>query len=217
MKKLMILWAVLLTVAVGYQFYSGFDTTGTESALNLGKDTGDTVTASDFDAIDTAVTDNDTRLDTIEAITGPVFSDGDGTYTDMSAISSTELNLLDGVTTLWHSGNDGAGTGLDADTVDGYNAVRTIASGTVALGTSEIASGACATVVTATASGVVTTDVIDWVFNQSVKAVMGYNPATGVLVIMPYPTANNVNFDVCNLTAGAITPAAVTLNWKVQR
>jgi hypothetical protein len=41
-----------------------------------------------------AVTDNDTRIDTIEGQTGIVFSDNDGTYTDMSAISSTELGTF---------------------------------------------------------------------------------------------------------------------------
>jgi hypothetical protein len=165
-----------------------------------------------------AVTDNDTRIDTIEGQTGIVFSDNDGTYTDMSAISSTELGYLDGVAgAIWHANNDGSGSGLDADTVDGYNAVRIIASGTAALGTSEIASGACATVVTETASGVATTDVVNWGFNADVTSTTGYNPSTGVLVIYAYPTANNVNFKVCNLTDGAITPAAVTLNWDVMR
>jgi len=217
-KTIAILWVLFITVAVGYQYYDGYDTTGTKSALNLNKSTGDTITSSDFGAIDLAVTDNDTRIDTIEGQTGIVFSDNDGTYTDMSAISSTELGYLDGVAgAIWHVSNDGSGSGLDADTVDGYNAVRIIASGTAAMGTSEIASGACATVVTETASGVATTDVVNWGFNADVTSTTGYNPSTGVLVIYAYPTANNVNFKVCNLTDGAITPAAVTLNWDVMR
>ena len=39
------------------------------------------------------------------------------------AITATqaELNKLDGVGTIWHSGNDGAGSGLDADTLDGVS------------------------------------------------------------------------------------------------
>lgn len=104
-------------------------------------------------------------------------------------------------------------------TVEGVIVTRTIASGTAALGTSAIASGANATLVTVAATGVATTDVIDWGFNQSPNGVTGYNVAstTGCLVITAYPTAGNVNFLVSNPTAGSITPGALTLNWSVRR
>lgn len=94
----------------------------------------------------------------------------------------------------------------------------TIASGTAALGTTSISSAACATVVTVSASGVASTDAIAWTPNASIKAVTGYAPlTTGGLSIAAYPTANNVNFDVCNWTSSSITPGAVTLNWRVTR
>src|SRR5271170_1420186 len=93
---------------------------------------------------------------------------------------------------------------------------QTIASGTSALGTSSISSATCATVVTTSATGVAATDSIDWTPNASIKAVTGYVPSTsGGLTISAYPTANNVNFDVCNWSASPITPGAVTLNWVV--
>jgi hypothetical protein len=101
-----------------------------------------------------------------------------------------------------------------------FNAFTTnIASGTAAMGTSAISSGACATVVTVSATGVATTDVITVGFNTDPTAITGYGAsATGaVLTIYPYPTANNVNFKVCNSTASSITPSALTLNWKVVR
>ena len=92
-----------------------------------------------------------------------------------------------------------------------------IAKGTAAMGTSAIASGACATVVTAAATGVATTDVIDAAFNADPTGTTGYT-APNMLTIVPYPTANNVNFKVCNNTAVSLTPGAViTLNWKVVR
>jgi hypothetical protein len=95
---------------------------------------------------------------------------------------------------------------------------RTIASGTSALGTSAIASGACATVVTTTATGTATTDTVQFTPNTDISGVTGYAPVTtGGLSIYPYPTANNVNFKVCNATASSITPGAVTLNWRVVR
>jgi len=90
-------------------------------------------------------------------------------------------------------------------------------SGTSTMGTAEIASGACATTVTTTATGASTTDVISGNFNASPLAVTGYAAsASGGLFIYAWPTANNVNFSVCNNTAAPITPgSAVTLNWQI--
>lgn len=99
------------------------------------------------------------------------------------------------------------------------NVSQKIASGTAVMGTSAITSGACATVVTVSGTGIATTDVITVSFNSDPTAVTGYGAsATGaVLTIYPYPTANNANFKVCNSTASSITPSALTLNWKVVR
>lgn len=95
---------------------------------------------------------------------------------------------------------------------------QTIASGTAAMGTSAISSGTCATVVTVSATGVATTDAIIATPNADPTGVTGYAvSATGSLYIQAYPTANNVNFKVCNNTSGSLTPAALTLNWRVVR
>ena len=94
----------------------------------------------------------------------------------------------------------------------------TVGANTAALGTSEIASGACASAVTVSVTGVATTDVIDWGFNGDPTSTTGYSPsANGMLTIIAYPTSGNVNFKVCNNTAGAVTPGAVTLNFKVRK
>jgi hypothetical protein len=94
----------------------------------------------------------------------------------------------------------------------------TIASGTASLGTSAISSAACASVVTVTATNTATTDVVLASFNGDPTAVTGYIPATaGMLTIIGYPTANNVNFKVCNNTSSSVTPGAITLNWRVVR
>lgn len=88
--------------------------------------------------------------------------------------------------------------------------VGTVSSGTAVLGTSAISANTCATVVTTSATGVATTDTIIWSFSAT--------PGTGYtsgLYILSYTTANNVNFLVCNPTAGSLTPAAATLNWRV--
>ncbi len=97
-------------------------------------------------------------------------------------------------------------------------AVATLASGTATMGTAAITSGTCAAAVTVSATNVVTTDVIIVTPNTDPTAVTGYGPsASGSLYIQAYPTANNVNFKVCNNTAGTITPSALTLNWRVPR
>lgn len=93
-----------------------------------------------------------------------------------------------------------------------------IASGTAALGTSAISSGSCASVVTVSAVGTLTTDNISADFNADPTGVTGYSPsASGMLTIIKYPTADNVNFKVCNNTSASITPGAITLNWRVLR
>lgn len=97
-------------------------------------------------------------------------------------------------------------------------ATQVIANGTSALGTGAISSGSCATVVTTTATGTVTTDDFMADFNADPTGVVGYQPsANGMLTIIKYPTANNVNFKVCNNTSASITPGAITVNWRVVR
>jgi hypothetical protein len=87
-----------------------------------------------------------------------------------------------------------------------------IASGTSSLGTGSISATTCATVVTTAATNTATTDSIEWAFN----AAPGTGYTSGVHVLA-YPTSGNVNFLVCNPTAGSLTPAAATLNWRVIR
>lgn len=94
----------------------------------------------------------------------------------------------------------------------------TIASGTAALGTTAISAGTCAAAVTAAATGTLTTDVVTAGFAGDPTAIAGYLPTpAGMLTILSYPTANTVNFKVCNNTGASITPGAVTLNWSVAR
>lgn len=98
-----------------------------------------------------------------------------------------------------------------------FNIPQVIANGATAMGTTAVGSGACASLVTAAATGVATTDVIILTPNADIHAVTGWGATTGTLTVYPYPTANNVNFLVCNFTSASITPGAVTLNWAVMR
>jgi len=119
--------------------------------------------------------------------------------------------------------NYSPGTGLTCVTLPAPPANPLIASGTVALATAAIASGACATAVTGTATAgnaanILTTDIVTTSFNGDPTGVVGYQPlTTGMLTIIPYPTAGAANFKVCNITNASITPGAITLNWRVAR
>lgn len=141
---------------------------------------------------------------------------GAGTVT-LTPTTST----IDGAATLTLTTGQGVdlySDGTNYFTQPGKGLVSFSVSGTSALGTSAISSAACATVVTTAATGTATTDVIWWGFNGDPTAVTGYVPLTsGMLTIIAYPSANNVNFKVCNNTGASITPGAITLNWKVVR
>jgi hypothetical protein len=117
------------------------------------------------------------------------------------------------------AGNTPADSGILAS-----NVTQTIASGALALdSTDSISSAACQAVTpgtlnSAVATGVLSTDTIKFTPNASLTGVTGFAPSTaGGLTITAYPTAGYVNFDVCNWSASPITPGAVTLNWEVTR
>jgi hypothetical protein len=87
-----------------------------------------------------------------------------------------------------------------------------VASGTRAMATSAIAAGACNTAdANITAAGVVSTDVVKF----SPNADPGLN--SGLLVYSAWAGSGVISFRVCNPSAGSLTPAAVTMNWRVER
>jgi hypothetical protein len=110
-------------------------------------------------------------------------------------------------------------TNSDGSTcLPGTGTTITVCSGSQALGTSAIASGAAASTVTITCTGLLATDNIMLDFNGSPLAVTGYVPSSsGMLTILKWPTANTINVSVVNSTASSITPGAITLNYRVVR
>jgi hypothetical protein len=102
----------------------------------------------------------------------------------------------------------------------GLPCILKVATGTATInpGTA-IASGACTAVVAVSATGTLTSDLTSYSYTGDPTAIVGYGAsATGaVMTIYEYPTAGNINFKACNNTAASITPASITLNWKVTR
>lgn len=142
------------------------------------------------------------------------FNGAGGTPSSIALANGTGLPISTGVSGL----GSGIATALGVATGSAGAPAILIAKGTSAMGTSAISSATCASVVTTAATGTATTDTVNASFNGDPTAVTGYVPLTsGMLTIVAYPTANNVNFKVCNNTSASITPGALTLNWIVVR
>lgn len=93
-----------------------------------------------------------------------------------------------------------------------------VASGTAALVTTAISSGACVAITPVTATGALTTDVLTWWVASDPTAITGYAPVTtGGVQIVPWITSGLVNVKVCNPTTSSITPGALTINWRIMR
>lgn len=145
---------------------------------------------------------------TSTTINGNTLTTGAWTLTGGNAKTLTFSN------TLTFTGTDGSSAAFGT----GGTLTYTIASGAKALTTTALSSAACTSAQTDTATGTATTDAIVATFNGDPTGVTGYVPlTTGMLTIIAYPTANTVNFKVCNNTTASITPGAVTINWRVVR
>jgi hypothetical protein len=113
-------------------------------------------------------------------------------------------------TTYWR------GDGQWIDPTTGLSAA--VASGAVVINPGALAPGVCSAAIDGgTATGVATTDTIDYAFNADVTAATGYSGVGALVTLYKYPTANAVNWKVCNWTSSSITPASVTINWRVRR
>jgi hypothetical protein len=163
-----------------------------------------------------------TQIPTILGGTGAAFSSL--TVISLSNPSAYQTNILTVPAIAAPSGVAAAGVaGCYADSTANvmkcsYNngsffpIPQTIASGTAAMTTAGILTGACGTTVTVAATGVLTTDVID--VTRNAAATIGNG---GGLTLNAWPTAGNVNFNYCNSSGGTITPTAMTINWRVAR
>lgn len=122
-----------------------------------------------------------------------------------------------GVTSIASANSSGTNYTATLQALTGTLSI-TVASGAKALATSAISSGACTSAQTDTATGTLTTDSIIATFSADPTSTTGYSASTsGMLTIISYPTADTVNFKVCNNTMASITPGAATINWRVIR
>jgi hypothetical protein len=96
---------------------------------------------------------------------------------------------------------------------------QTICSGTITFtGGTAIASGANSSPVTATCTGLASTDNIQLDFNGNPLGIVGFVPsASGMLSIIKWPGANTITATEINNTSSPITPGTITLNYRVTR
>jgi hypothetical protein len=88
-----------------------------------------------------------------------------------------------------------------------------IANVQITLTTSAVSANSCeASAHTQTMTGLLTTSVLSWTFATDASGVTGWGPATPGLSVDMWPTANALNWKVCNNSASSITPGAMTLN-----
>jgi hypothetical protein len=196
------------TQALTNKTYNGLNVPATTGTLTLAN--GKTLTANNSmtlgsgDGAALAIT----AAKTLTVNNSMTLGNGDGAVLAIAAAKT-----LTASNTLSFNGTDGSTVALGG----GGTVTYTIASGALALSTSTINSGACLQQ-TATATGVNTADAIAAAFSADPTGTIGYQASTnGMLTIVLWPTANTVNVKVCNNTSAAITPGAVTLNWRVTR
>jgi hypothetical protein len=86
-----------------------------------------------------------------------------------------------------------------------------IANIQIALPTTSIAANSCTTPATVSMPGLKTTSALLTAFATNPNSVNGWG-LNGGLVFTAWPTANTLNWSVCNETSAAIVPGAMTLN-----
>jgi len=87
-----------------------------------------------------------------------------------------------------------------------------VADTTITVGTTAITANTCTAVTSVTMTGVTTSMSFSFTPTIDISGVTGWG-STGGLVIVAWPTANTLNYKVCNQTASSITPSAsVTFN-----
>ena len=105
-----------------------------------------------------------------------------------------------------------------AGTVPSGGGGGTIIHTTISVGTTSVPANSClptgTTYSTATMTGVTTDMTFHFGWSADYSAVSGWTPGTPGLYFTAYPTANTLNYQVCNATGTAIVPGSST-TWNV--
>lgn len=128
------------------------------------------------------------------------------------SLSSGIANFTGAVTAASLSAPSGSISGSPiCTTATGCGSGSNIANVAIALPTTAIAANTCTAAATVTMSGLLTTSTFTTAFATDPSAVVGWG-ANGGLAFEPWPTANTLNYKVCNQSPASVTPGALSLN-----
>jgi fibronectin-binding autotransporter adhesin len=141
------------------------------------------------------------------------------TVTSSKALAGSGAGITTGPTSST-SGDVVTYTGTAGQTQDSgtplTSLVTALASGSQALGTSAIASGACATTIQVAVTGGTTSDTATLTPTTDPNTVTGYKAsASGALYVNSFMTSGELNIEVCNNTGSSITPSALSVHYLV--
>ena len=118
---------------------------------------------------------------------------------------------------------DTAGTG-NTFKINGTGITAVVGSGSVVLGianttattnTTAVGANTCTAQTAVTMTGLTTSMTITFTATSDTSTVAGWgSPSAGLLYITTFPTANTVNWSVCNGTGSSITPGA-SVTWNI--
>jgi hypothetical protein len=150
--------------------------------------------------------------------------------------SASAMICYDSTNKNWHiydNGADAIGAAFASAPTNGDCVKASVSSGNVLLAdggglvcgiqnttttnpTTAVGGNSCsASATTVTMTGVTSTMTFQFTPNADITASVGWG-STGGLVIVAWPTANTLNYKICNQTATSITPGAVTWNVSVR-
>jgi hypothetical protein len=136
----------------------------------------------------------------------------------LGAATATSINKI-AFTAPTTAGTIAFGADNSTATLPNGTVSMTVASGQTAMPTGALTANTCsASATTATATGAATTDAVTVTYASDPTGVTGYGGGTsGGISIRAWPTANTVNFKLCNESGSSITPGSLNVNWRVVR
>lgn len=164
-----------------------------------------------------AGTDGNLNLNTLNAFTVAVTNQLNVT----NGAEFTGNTDIDGTFTL--NGNPGTlnqvfasqGPGAVPQWINQAGGTSTICTGTQAVSVTAIASGAKSALQTISCPGLLATDSTKLDFSGDPTSTVGFVPSTaGMLTIIPWPSAGQINFYEVNNTASSITPGALSVVYR---